>query len=409
LVDTWTHVAVCRSGSSLKGYVDGAEVFSETISGSVATQSSYTLKIGTGNGSSLTGYMDNVRIINGTAAYTAPFTPPDAAFTVGPTDGQVLTWVDANSRWEPAAPSSGGGATAINDLTDVDTDGTTGDANFDNVSLLTHGDAFSDSSSNSLTVTNANNVVLETTISKFGGGSYDFRAEKALVRVGYDPVLDLSSGDWTVEFWVFTPSNPTEMLYPVCFGESNTSVERSWELRMNDEQMGMSYTADGSTTNISSYSGSGSYTWSSNAWQHFAWVRNGDTLRFYKDGNAVGTPVTLSTGFVTGQMSQDIGIGARRTNDILSGIQPAGVVPGYMEDIRVTKGVARYTGATYTVPTEAFPNAGGQGPASDGQVLIYNSGSSVWLPGDVVDKATLQAEVAASTDFADFQSRIAAL
>ena len=40
--------------------------------------------------------------------------------TVAPTDGQVLTWDNANSVWEPATPS-GGGASDIDDLSDVDT------------------------------------------------------------------------------------------------------------------------------------------------------------------------------------------------------------------------------------------------------------------------------------------------
>jgi hypothetical protein len=39
---------------------------------------------------------------------------------VVPIDGQVLTWVDANNQWEPA-DATGGSATAIDDLTDVDT------------------------------------------------------------------------------------------------------------------------------------------------------------------------------------------------------------------------------------------------------------------------------------------------
>jgi len=30
---------------------------------------------------------------------------------------------------------------------------------------------------------------------------------------------------------------------------------------------------------------------------------------------------------------------------------------GYVEDVRITKGVARYTGNTLTVPTEAFPTS----------------------------------------------------
>ena len=49
------------------------------------------------------------------------------------------------------------------------------------------------------------------------------------------------------------------------------------------------------------------------------------------------------------------------------------------------------------------------GGTADGQSLAWNAGDSKWKPVDVISKATLQAEVAASTDFADFQSRIAAL
>ena len=30
---------------------------------------------------------------------------------------------------------------------------------------------------------------------------------------------------------------------------------------------------------------------------------------------------------------------------------------GYVEDVRITKGVAQYTGNTLTVPTEAFPTS----------------------------------------------------
>ena len=124
LLNTWTHFAVCRSGGYLRGYVDGVEVFNQAISGSIATQSTYTLKIGEGNGSSLTGYMDNVRIANGTAAYTAPFDPPNAAFTTGPADGQVLTWVAANNQWEPAdANARLDGIGDVKSYADVDTRG----------------------------------------------------------------------------------------------------------------------------------------------------------------------------------------------------------------------------------------------------------------------------------------------
>lgn len=51
-------------------------------------------------------------------------------------------------------------------------------------------------------------------------------------------------------------------------------------------------------------------------------------------------------------------------------------------------------------------------PIADGEVLVYNGAYQEWRPqqsSEVIDKATLKAAVAASTDFADFQSRIASL
>lgn len=41
--------------------------------------------------------------------------------TVAPTDGQALVYDTANSLWKPATVSGGGGATVLDDLTDVDT------------------------------------------------------------------------------------------------------------------------------------------------------------------------------------------------------------------------------------------------------------------------------------------------
>ena len=102
LLNTWTHFAVTRQGSYLRGFVDGVEVFSETISVDLDT-TTQTLKFGKGNSGYITGHMDDIRIINGTAAYTAAFTPPAAELSPtaasGIADGQVLTWVDANSQW----------------------------------------------------------------------------------------------------------------------------------------------------------------------------------------------------------------------------------------------------------------------------------------------------------------------
>ena len=80
-LSTWTHVAISRSGSTWRCFVDGTLRDSQTYA--------VTLYTGTGPISSganpigdnpLTGYIDELRITKGYARYTANFTPPTAAF-----------------------------------------------------------------------------------------------------------------------------------------------------------------------------------------------------------------------------------------------------------------------------------------------------------------------------------------
>jgi len=77
-INTWTHIAAARSGSTLKIFVDGYESASGTLSGTLHNNSSDVLiGAGTGDGGSLThGYLQDVRIYKGVAKYTASFTPP---------------------------------------------------------------------------------------------------------------------------------------------------------------------------------------------------------------------------------------------------------------------------------------------------------------------------------------------
>jgi len=84
----WTHVAVVRNAGTLKVYVAGQEKLSGNASGHIG--SSQPLFIGTsghafgdadyGPLDAWVGYIDDVRIVKGTAVYTANFTPPTAPF-----------------------------------------------------------------------------------------------------------------------------------------------------------------------------------------------------------------------------------------------------------------------------------------------------------------------------------------
>lgn len=76
-------------------------------------------------------------------------------------------------------------------------------------------------------------------------------------------------------------------------------------------------------------------------WNHVAYTREGSTLRLFLNGILVGS----------GTFS-----GSVRTDALYFGLQPynsSWAVPGYYDEIRITKGVPRYT-KNFTVPNRAF-------------------------------------------------------
>ena len=75
LEGSWHHIAVTKASNSVKIFVDG--VVKSTTTNSDTTNLANTLHIGNYGGSNLhyLGYISNVRVIKGTALYTAAFTP----------------------------------------------------------------------------------------------------------------------------------------------------------------------------------------------------------------------------------------------------------------------------------------------------------------------------------------------
>lgn len=86
-------------------------------------------------------------------------------------------------------------------------------------------------------------------------------------------------------------------------------------------------------------------TVSQNVWQHVAACRSNGTTRVFLDGVQVGENLTD-----TADYSQSVMYVGEWPTDL-------GVVPynGYIDEARITKGVARYT-SSFTVPARAFPD-----------------------------------------------------
>jgi hypothetical protein len=77
-------------------------------------------------------------------------------------------------------------------------------------------------------------------------------------------------------------------------------------------------------------------------WYHVAFVRSGTTLTPYLDGVASTTATTSAT-FTTS--ATNLRVGRYWSGDF----------DGYIDDLRITKGVARYT-SNFTPTTVAFPD-----------------------------------------------------
>lgn len=79
--DDWNHIAWTREGGTLRMFINGDLGFSGTHTTDIPAGD---IRIGVDGNSTntlpLTGYMDELRIVVGTAVYTANFTPPTAPF-----------------------------------------------------------------------------------------------------------------------------------------------------------------------------------------------------------------------------------------------------------------------------------------------------------------------------------------
>jgi hypothetical protein len=83
-------------------------------------------------------------------------------------------------------------------------------------------------------------------------------------------------------------------------------------------------------------------------WRAVAITRATDAYTLYFDGVRQGVTAVSGAVLVT---DGDVIVGAHRNAD------PALGFPGWIDELRVTKGVARYTGESYVVAPTAFPNA----------------------------------------------------
>jgi hypothetical protein len=292
----WTHIALVRSSGSLTTYINGASSNTTALSSDLGSSQPCFIGINQTAGYEFNGYISDFRITKGTAVYTSAFTPPSAPLT--PTAATTLLVNGMNAGIFDAA--------AVNNIETV------------------------------------GNSQVSTVQSKFGGSSVYFDGSS---RLTMPPTadMDLSSGDFTVEAWVYstTLSGTGSAATRAAAGNITSATELQWGIyRSGSSMIVRPYQ---SSTDFSINVG----TIAANTWYHVAMTRSGNTIRGFLNGVLAGTTQTIS--------------GALNNNAAWFGVLIGGITVsggseywnGYIDDLRITKGYARYT-STFTPPTQPF-------------------------------------------------------
>ena len=302
----WHHVAAVRTGTTLSTYIDGARVATTTNSFNVTATSEFRMSgyPTVGSARDWNGNISGFRIIKGSGPYNATQT----TLTV------------------PTAP-----LTAITNTSLL--------LNFTNAGII-------DNTAKNVLET-VGNAQISTSVKKYGTGSLAFDGSGDYLKgVGNNPNLNFGSGNFTIEFWMYTADvTPSVAAWFVAMFNSN-SGQNSWGVRLETSGALVMYlSSDGgeSPTTISA----ASPALSDSTWHHIAVVRNGsgsNNITIYVDGVSKATG-TFSSALFNSNQPVTIGIqGNTSFNQYFN---------GYIDDLRITKGVARYT-TTFTPPTAAF-------------------------------------------------------
>jgi hypothetical protein len=283
LLNTWNHVAMSRSGSSVSCYLNGTRVATLTAPNTVGS-GSYIL------GSGFVGYVSNARVVKGTALYSgATISVPTAPLTAITNTNLLCNFTNAG------IPD----AAMMNDLETV------------------------------------GNAQVSTSVKKYGTGSLAFDGTGDYLYSVTSPNLSVGTGDFTIECWAYFNSvSGFQVLFDLRSAQPSSAP--------------LLYIAGNSRLNYLFNSGTpvafGPNPLSTSTWYHIAWVRSGTTHTLYVNGVS---QTTFTDG--TGTATSPVTIGARTTGGA------SDYLNGYIDDLRITKGYARYT-ANFTPPAQALPN-----------------------------------------------------
>jgi len=338
---TWTHFAIVRSSSVTKLYINGQLETTLGTAGSITDTTNYTgtypvIGVGYGSGFSWNGYISNFRIIKGTAVYTSNFTPSTSPLTAI-TNTSILT-CQSNRLID----------TSVN-----------------NFAITKNGDT---------TVTQFNPFGIPTSTTVNNRYSTYFDGTGDYLSVPYTSTLYFGSGDFTVEFWWYPPVTYTSTQGPcIGFGYKLSPQTGGWVIYRNTgsntDKISIRLAIQGGFPGVVDFATASTPV--ANVWAHWAIVRIGTTLTWYKNG-VVDATTTNSTN-ITDTDTTTLGyVGYAQQWGYLA--------QGNLSNVRIVKGIGVYTTA-FTPPTS---------PLTATQSANVNGNPSAAISGSATSLLTCQ-------------------
>lgn len=313
---TWTHIAVCRSGTTVTTFINGA--LADTSTGITnSANGSGTRRIGaaSGSGSNFSGYISNLRIVKGTAVYTGAFTTPTSPLAATQSSGVNISAITGTST-----------------------------------SLLTcQSNRFIDNSSTALAVTVLTGTPSVQRFNPFGNGQSSYSTS----TIGTSGYFNGSSDYLTIPY---SASHDIPSSTPACFeawvytNSSNTFViaDRNWGYGGGGPTWAF-YLLNGITPEWGiAGTGSSTYTMATSTlsgklgqWNHYAFTRDAsNNIRIFVNG-VVGVTRVDSQAMTNASGGIYVGVSTNLSSPYAN---------GYMSNVRFVVGSAVYTGA-FTPPT----------------------------------------------------------
>ena len=248
---------------------------------------------------------------------------------------------------------------------------TVGDVHFPQTELMLPLDgsngatATSDLSDNNHSLTFGGNTQISTAQSKFGGSSLYFDGSGDYISIPSSSAFAFGTANFTIECWVRRTSTGT---YPYIFdfriGGANAVVGYVYLTHLD------SYKPTYATSNANRITSSVAFA--IDTWHHFALVRSSGTTTMYVDGSSAGSFSDSASYIAAPLRIGDYGGGGYSLS-------------GYMDDWRITRGVARYT-SSFTPPTTAHLTSAGD---VNKQILINSTADGVAIGTGGINQARI--------------------